>query len=54
MTASFEGHVDIVRILMDANAHVNTQDEVCCYFTMQGHSKHFEVVRLMCVSKPRL
>ena len=31
MTASFEGHVDIVRILIEAQAQVNTQKEVCCY-----------------------
>ena len=31
MTASFNGHVDIVRILIEAKAKVNTQDEVCCY-----------------------
>ena len=31
MTASFEGHVDVVRILIEANSQVNTQKEVCCY-----------------------
>ena len=31
MTASFEGHVDIVRILIETQAQVNTQDKVCCY-----------------------
>ena len=31
MTASFEGHFDIVRILIEAQAQVNTQKEVCCY-----------------------
>ena len=30
MTASFEGYVDIVRILIKAQAQVNTQKEVCC------------------------
>ena len=29
MTASFNGHVDIVRILIDAKAQINTQEEVC-------------------------
>ena len=29
MVASTEGHVDIVRMLIDANAQVNKQDEVC-------------------------
>ena len=28
MTASFEGHVDIVRMLIEAKAQVNTQNEV--------------------------
>ena len=28
MTASFEGHVDIVRILIEAKAQINTQEEV--------------------------
>ena len=30
MTASIEGHVDIVRLLIEAKAEVNTQEEVCC------------------------
>ena len=29
MTASFEGHDDIVRMLIETKAQVNTQDEVC-------------------------
>ena len=28
MVASFEGHVDIVRMLIDAKAQVNIQEEV--------------------------
>ena len=32
MKASRKGHVDIVRILIDAKAQVNTQEEVCCYY----------------------
>ena len=32
MTASHEGHVDIVRVLIDAKAHVNTWEEVCCNY----------------------
>ena len=31
MVASFYGHVGIVRILIEAQAQVNTQREVCCY-----------------------
>ena len=30
MIASFEGHVDIVRTLIEARAQVNTQQEVHC------------------------
>ena len=34
MTASFHGHVDIVRMLIEAKAQVNTQEEVhvCCSY----------------------
>ena len=28
MTASFDGHVDIMKMLIDAKAQVNTQNEV--------------------------
>ena len=31
MTASFHGHVDIVRMLTEAKAQVNTQEEVHVY-----------------------
>ena len=37
MTASFEGHVDIVRILIEAKAQVNTIDEVCYYYIPHPH-----------------
>ena len=30
MVASFEGHDDIVRMLIEAKARINIQDEVCC------------------------
>ena len=31
MAASFQGHVDIVRLLIDAKAQLNTREkEVCC------------------------
>ena len=29
ITASFEGHVDIVRMLIEAKAQINAQDKVC-------------------------
>ena len=32
MAASFEGHVDIVRMLIKAKAKVNLQDEVCNHY----------------------
>ena len=31
MTASFNGHVDIVRILIDAKTQINIQEEVQIY-----------------------
>ena len=38
MKASHKGYVHIVRILIDAKAEVNTQEEVCCYY----HTLHNE------------
>ena len=32
MTASIHGHVDIVRMLIEAKAQINTQEEVCCSY----------------------
>ena len=32
MGASFHGHVDIMRMLIEAKAQVNTQEEVCCFY----------------------
>ena len=32
MTASFEGHDDIVKMLIEAKAQVNTQDGVCYFY----------------------
>ena len=40
MTASCNGHVDIVRILIDAQAQVNTQSEVCCYIIKKNMLVH--------------
>ena len=37
MTASFEGHVDIVRILIEAKAQINTQNKVCCSYHQKTH-----------------
>ena len=37
MTASFEGHVEIVRILIEAKAHINSQNEVCCSYHQKTH-----------------
>ena len=37
MTASFEGHVDIVRILIEAKAQINAQEEVCCSYHQKTH-----------------
>ena len=36
MIASYHGHTDIVRMLIEANAHLNIQDkEVYTYYVMQ-------------------
>ena len=37
MVASFEGHVDVVKVLTEANAQVNTQNEVCSYIPKKTH-----------------
>ena len=41
MAASFEGHVDIVKMLIEAKAQVNTQEEVReCGFTINHHAEN--------------
>ena len=37
MIASFQGHADIVRILIEAKAQINTQEAVC--YTMHYHTQ---------------
>ena len=37
MAASFEGHTDIVQILIEAKAEINTQEEVCCSYHQKTH-----------------
>ena len=37
MAASFEGHTDIVQILIEAMAEINTQEEVCCSYHQKTH-----------------
>ena len=39
MAASFHGHVDIVRMLTEAKAQVNTQKEVHCMYSPYHHQK---------------
>ena len=39
MAASIHGHVDIVKMLIEAKqAQVNTQEEVCCPYHQKTHS----------------
>ena len=40
MIASFEGHVDIVRMIIEANAQVNTQEEVRMLFLLTHNTLH--------------
>lgn len=37
MAASFEGHVDIVRMLIDANVKIDMQEEVCHVYHRKRH-----------------
>ena len=37
MTASFEGHTDVVQTLIEAKAQINTQAEVCCSYHQKTH-----------------
>ena len=37
MTASFEGHTDVVQTLIEAKAQINTQKEVCCSYHQKTH-----------------
>ena len=37
MAASIHGYVDIVRMLIEAKAQVNTQKEVCCSYHQKTH-----------------
>ena len=39
MAASIHGHIDIVRMLIEAKAQVNTQEEVCCSYHQKTHYK---------------
>ena len=40
MTASFEGHADIVQTLIEAKAQINTQEEVYAVPTTRTHCTH--------------
>ena len=43
MVASFEGHVDIVKMLIEARAQVNMQDEVCCSCHQKLTAQHIVI-----------
>ena len=40
MTASFQGHADIVQTLIEAKAQINTQKEVYVVPTTRKHTSH--------------
>ena len=44
MAASFADHSHIVRILIEAKAHVNTQDEVSCSYHQKCTAQHISVI----------
>ena len=51
MTASFNGHVDIVRTLIEAEVQVNTQEEVCCPTSRKTlHSTSHRHTVLLCIA----
>ena len=44
MTASFEGYSRIVRILIEAKAQVNTQEEVSCSYHQKCTAQHISII----------
>ena len=52
MTASSKGHVDIVRILIEAKAHVDTQEEVHAPYIPIKHTVQLSIIH--CVSEALL
>ena len=48
MTASFEGHTDIVQTLIEAKAQINTQEEVCCSYHQKTHCTTHSAVQPLC------
>ena len=44
MTASFEGQSRIVRILIEAKAQVNTQEEVSCSYHQKCIAQHISII----------
>ena len=49
MKASFHGHVDIVRILIEAKAQINTQKEVCCSYHQKTHHTTHHHTQCHCI-----
>ena len=47
MTASSEGHTDVVQTLIEAEAQINTQEEVCCSYHQKTHCTTHSAVQLL-------
>ena len=44
MTASFQGHSRVVRILIEAKAQVNTQEEVSCSYHQKCTAQRISII----------
>ena len=49
MTASFEGHTDVVQTLIEAKAQINTQEEVCCSYHQKTHCTTHHHTQCHCI-----
>ena len=47
MRASIEGHVEIVRLLLQAAADINLGNEGCTAFDLANQNGHIEIARLL-------
>ena len=50
MAASSEGHTDVVQTLIEAEAQINTQEEVCCSYHQKTHCTAHSAVQSLLYS----